>query len=155
MGRSRESIKRDTDKPFIDKIMNMLNKLMGYFTQKLVTKTSGNINNQLLGLVNKMQSIDTKARNNQVNKLEELWEKGQVITQLSDTFVKSAINKAIQATKLESNSNDYVRTVVKLIRKSTESDLSEVLRLQQELFQDLSNPQGRLFVIGETFNEDW
>lgn len=33
--------------------------------------------------------------------------------------------------------NDYVRTVAKLIRKSTESDLSEVLRLQQELFQDL------------------
>ena len=153
MDRSRESIKRDTDKPFIDKIMNMLNKLMEYFTQKLVTKTSGNINNQLLGLVNKMQSIDTKARNNQVNKLEELWEKGQVITQLSDTFVKSAINKAIQATKLESNSNDYVRTVAKLIRKSTESDLSEVLRLQQELFQDLSNPQDRLSVIGETFNE--
>lgn len=153
VSKPRQKKERSTDKPLMDRIMKVLYNIMDFFTNKLINRVSGNMDTQLFGLLNKLQSIDTKARNTKINVLEQLWGIKETINEVANSFVKSAITAGIEKASLETSSNDYVRATAKIVRSALTTDIAESTRLLTELANDKHNPNSRVGVVGETFNE--
>lgn len=116
ISKPRTRVKRDINKPIFDRIMNVVESVVDWLKGVVLHTRNGNYDSQVVKLLNNLNNIDARARENKANLLDKAWAKTAVPFSYLNNKTNAVINKLVANSSMGNSRFKFINQSVAMAK---------------------------------------